>query len=358
MLTREQNEMLAAWKAARRWGRFMRRHWLPCACRRGRGARRRSRQGAPAGRGPGVFRDTSGRLGVLASTACTVAPRRLRPQRGLRLRCCITAGSSTSRASSSTCLRGSGRGGRVWASRPILPGARRRGFLWIWMGRAARCASSKRPPGRRRATRASASSRCTPRATGRRCWRLDRFGPQLEPALHQHAPGRGRQREGHRQPGCVPRWTRRRGCSSSRRVYGFRYAAIRKPLRNPETDQYIRTTLFIAPFTVLIPPNDRITWRRCWCARRRQHHVLLGAWHRIRRRHLADEWRRSAPRNWQSTGRNYRKKEIWKPLSAGSRRDERAMDRHPGHPDPGHGDVESMGRSRPSQDSPGASDLA
>jgi phthalate 4,5-dioxygenase oxygenase subunit len=39
--------------------------------------------------------------------------------------------------------------------------------------------------------------------------------------------------------------------------YGFRYAAIRQPIRNPDTDQYIRTTLFIAPFTVLIPPNDR-----------------------------------------------------------------------------------------------------
>ena len=39
--------------------------------------------------------------------------------------------------------------------------------------------------------------------------------------------------------------------------YGFRYAAIRKPIRSPETHQYVRTTLFIAPFTVLIPPNDR-----------------------------------------------------------------------------------------------------
>src|SRR5258705_5797964 len=39
--------------------------------------------------------------------------------------------------------------------------------------------------------------------------------------------------------------------------YGFRYAAIRKPIRDPETNQYVRTTLFIAPFTVLIPPNDR-----------------------------------------------------------------------------------------------------
>ena len=35
--------------------------------------------------------------------------------------------------------------------------------------------------------------------------------------------------------------------------YGFRYAAI----RNPETHQYVRTTLYIAPFTVLIPPNDQ-----------------------------------------------------------------------------------------------------
>ena len=39
--------------------------------------------------------------------------------------------------------------------------------------------------------------------------------------------------------------------------YGFRYAAIRKPIRNAESDQYVRTTLFLAPFTVLIPPNNQ-----------------------------------------------------------------------------------------------------
>jgi phthalate 4,5-dioxygenase oxygenase subunit len=39
--------------------------------------------------------------------------------------------------------------------------------------------------------------------------------------------------------------------------YGFRYAALRKPIRNAETHQYVRTTLFLAPFTVLIPPNDQ-----------------------------------------------------------------------------------------------------
>jgi len=39
--------------------------------------------------------------------------------------------------------------------------------------------------------------------------------------------------------------------------WGFRYAALRKPIHNPETHQYVRTTLFIAPFTVLIPPTDQ-----------------------------------------------------------------------------------------------------
>jgi phthalate 4,5-dioxygenase oxygenase subunit len=38
--------------------------------------------------------------------------------------------------------------------------------------------------------------------------------------------------------------------------YGFRYAAIRKPIQNAETHDYVRTTVYIAPFTSLIPPNN------------------------------------------------------------------------------------------------------
>ena len=41
-----------------------------------------------------------------------------------------------------------------------------------------------------------------------------------------------------------------------RTSYGFRYAAIRKPIKNPDTHDYIRTTVYIAPFTALIPPNN------------------------------------------------------------------------------------------------------
>ncbi len=38
--------------------------------------------------------------------------------------------------------------------------------------------------------------------------------------------------------------------------YGFRYAALRRPSFNAQTHDYIRTTVFVAPWTVLIPPNN------------------------------------------------------------------------------------------------------
>ena len=38
--------------------------------------------------------------------------------------------------------------------------------------------------------------------------------------------------------------------------YGFRYAALRRPIANAATHEYVRTTIFVAPFTVLIPPNN------------------------------------------------------------------------------------------------------
>lgn len=39
--------------------------------------------------------------------------------------------------------------------------------------------------------------------------------------------------------------------------FGFRYAAIRRPIKDAKTHDYVRTTLFIAPYTVQIPPNNQ-----------------------------------------------------------------------------------------------------
>jgi len=38
--------------------------------------------------------------------------------------------------------------------------------------------------------------------------------------------------------------------------YGFRYAALRRPIHNEDTHDYVRSTVFVAPATVLIPPNN------------------------------------------------------------------------------------------------------
>lgn len=38
--------------------------------------------------------------------------------------------------------------------------------------------------------------------------------------------------------------------------YGFRYAAIRRPIKDAATHDYVRSTVFVAPATALIPPNN------------------------------------------------------------------------------------------------------
>jgi phthalate 4,5-dioxygenase oxygenase subunit len=50
-----------------------------------------------------------------------------------------------------------------------------------------------------------------------------------------------------------PSADRRPKLEAENTVYGFRYAAIRRPLADPDKCKYIRTTLFVAPFHVFIP---------------------------------------------------------------------------------------------------------
>jgi phthalate 4,5-dioxygenase len=38
--------------------------------------------------------------------------------------------------------------------------------------------------------------------------------------------------------------------------FGFHYAAIRRPIANANTHDYVRVTTYVAPFTALIPPNN------------------------------------------------------------------------------------------------------
>jgi phthalate 4,5-dioxygenase len=42
--------------------------------------------------------------------------------------------------------------------------------------------------------------------------------------------------------------------------YGFRYAAVRKPIVDPEMQKYVRVTLYIAPVYVMFPPPKGWVW--------------------------------------------------------------------------------------------------
>ncbi|HUH39580.1 MAG TPA: Rieske 2Fe-2S domain-containing protein [Castellaniella sp.] len=41
-----------------------------------------------------------------------------------------------------------------------------------------------------------------------------------------------------------------------RTPYGFRYAAVRRPISDPLENDYVRMTVFVAPSTAMIPPNN------------------------------------------------------------------------------------------------------
>jgi phthalate 4,5-dioxygenase oxygenase subunit len=42
----------------------------------------------------------------------------------------------------------------------------------------------------------------------------------------------------------------------ARAPFGFRYAALRRPIQNAAQNDYVRSTVFVAPATALIPPNN------------------------------------------------------------------------------------------------------
>jgi phthalate 4,5-dioxygenase len=46
--------------------------------------------------------------------------------------------------------------------------------------------------------------------------------------------------------------------------YGFRYAAIRKPMVDPESQKYVRVSLFIAPIYAMFPPPHGWVWMQAF----------------------------------------------------------------------------------------------
>ncbi len=261
MITREQNELLCRVEGAAPMGALMRQHWLPLCL----SEEVAETDGAPVrarllGEDLVVFRDTQGRLGVLGEFC---------PHRGASLsfgrneECglrCLYHGWKFDVEGNAVDMSSEPPGSAMLKAikQKAYPARESGGFVWIWMG-ARETMREFEPPA------------WAPKPDIK--WAIVKmhaacnWAQVLEGSIDSaHSSSLHSSEMPAAQVDSAKAtktsWPRPSNDKAPRlqfqpTSYGFRYAAIRKPILNPETSQYVRTTLFIAPFTVLIPPNDQ-----------------------------------------------------------------------------------------------------
>jgi len=260
MLTPEDNELLCRVEGDAPMGRLMRAHWIP-ACLSEEVA---ERDGPPVrvrllGEELVAFRDTSGRLGVL-DEHCPHRRASLALGRNEEcgLRCLYhgwkidVEGNIVDRASEPATAGVDRRG-----KHRTYPCRESGGFVWVWMGDAETPAVFNPP-----AWAPSPDIRTSIVKMHVNC----NWAQVLEGAIDSahssnlHSTDMvpvslddGTAQQEWRRPSIdkAPR------LHVERTSWGFRYAAVRHPLESATTHDYLRITLFVAPFTVLIPPNPR-----------------------------------------------------------------------------------------------------
>jgi phthalate 4,5-dioxygenase oxygenase subunit len=255
------NEILCRVEGEAAMGRLMREHWLP-ACMSEEVA---EPDGAPVrsrllGQDLVVFRDTQGRVGVLDERC---------PHRGASLYF------GRNEACGLRCLYHGWKfdvDGRVLDMSSEPPESRMRqlsaraypareagGFVWVWLGEAS-AAREFQPP----AWAPSPATRISVVKMHAACNWAQVLEGSIDSAhsssLHSSDMLSASDVEG--STATADAWLRPSNDKAPRleveaTQWGFHYAALRRPIRDPETQVYLRTTLFIAPFTVLIPPNNQ-----------------------------------------------------------------------------------------------------
>jgi len=262
MLTREQNELLCRVEGAAPMGGVMRRHWLPVCM----SEEVTERDGPPVrsrllGEDLVVFRDTQGNLGVLGEYCLH---RRASLAFGRNEECglrCLYHGWKFDVEGNVVDMPSEAPGAaqRLGKKAKAYPARESGGFVWIWMGPREEMREFQPPawapqPGIRYAI-VKMHTACN-------------WAQVLEGSIDSahssslHSTNMPAAEDVYGSTATDEAWLRPSNDKAPRlqfetTPYGFRYAAIRKPIKNPETHQYVRTTLFVAPFTVLIPPNNR-----------------------------------------------------------------------------------------------------
>lgn len=261
MLTREQNELLCRVEGAATMGQIMRRHWLP-VCMIEEVAQN---DGAPVrarlvGEDLVVFRDSDGTVGVLGEH-CPHRSASLffgrNEKRGLR---CLYHGWKFDVEGNVVEMPSEAPGAceRLKMKHTSYPACEAGGFVWVWMGPRDAMTPFEPPawaphPGCRTSiVKMHAACNWAQVLEGS----IDSAHSSTLHSTNMPAA------DVYGSTATDSAWLRPSVDKAPKMQfeptpYGFRYAAIRKPIRDAETHQYIRTTLFIAPFTVLIPPNDQ-----------------------------------------------------------------------------------------------------
>jgi len=261
MLSREENELLCRVEGEAPMGRLMRAHWIP-ACMSEEVA---ECDGTPVrirllGEDLVAFRDTAGRIGVL-DEHCPHRRASLALARneecGLR---CLYHGWKVD-VEGNVIERPSESHEAVLARKVVhktYPCREAGGFLWVWMGKPEGMRELEPP-----AWAPTPDTRISIVKMHVRCnWAQVLEGAidsahssslhssDMVPAQVDRAGASGKE-------WLRPSTDRAPRLEVERTDFGFRYVAIRKPIRDVATHDYLRITLFVAPFTVLIPPNDR-----------------------------------------------------------------------------------------------------
>ncbi|MDP2451667.1 Rieske 2Fe-2S domain-containing protein [Polaromonas sp.] len=260
MLTTQENDLLCRVEGDAPMGQLMRRHWTPVCLRE----EVSEPDGPPVqarvfGEDLVVFRDSEGRVGVMEEfcphrRASLVLGRN--EEGGLR---CLYHGwkmdvqGNVLEMASEPCA--SGMADRV--KHKAYPVHEWAGFVWAWFG-PPESVPEFRPPAwapteEARVSIAKAVLPCN--------WAQVLEGAidsAHSSSLHSSdmVPARVDGARATDKTWLRPSTDKAPRMQVQRTGYGFRYAALRRPITNSATHEYIRTTVFVAPATALIPPNN------------------------------------------------------------------------------------------------------
>lgn len=260
MLTAEENDILTRVEGDAPMGRLMRRHWVPAAL----SEQLAEKDGKPVrlkvlGEKLVAFRDSDGRVGVLGEF-CPHRKASLAFGRnencGLR---CLYHGVKFDVDGNVTDMpsepKESGFAARV--KHKAYPVREAGGFVWVYMGPAEEIPEFEAPP-----WAPTPDAKVSVVRIDISCNWAQIMEGQIDSAhsssLHSSdmRPARVDTAKAADTHWLRPSTDKNPRIQVQVTNYGMRYAALRRPIANAATHDYVRITCYVAPFTALIPPNS------------------------------------------------------------------------------------------------------